>query len=124
MPERHLVGTVSELVPGSKKIVDVKGRSIGIYNVKGEFYAIRNVCPHQGAELCRGITTSLITSNGPGEFCFEREGEIVRCPWHFWEFDVKTGQMIVDPKMRAKSYDVSVEKYDVSVDEERIYVHV
>lgn len=121
---RHLVGNVSDLGPGSKQIIQVGGRSIGVYNINGEFYAIRNLCPHQSAQLCTGITTSFITSNGPGEFRFEREGEIVRCPWHFWEFDIKTGQMMVDPSRRTKTYEVTVERYDVTVDEEQIFVHI
>ncbi|ULL16771.1 Rieske (2Fe-2S) protein [Paenibacillus sp. H1-7] len=121
---RYLVGAVTEIPPGSKKIVEAGGRSIGVYNINGAFYAIRNLCPHQSAALCSGITTSFITSSQPGDFCFEREGEIVRCPWHFWEFDIKTGQMMVEPKTRTKVYDVTVEKYNVSVDEESIFVHV
>jgi len=121
---RYLVGTVSEIEPGSKKIVDAGGKSVGVYNVGGQFYAIRNLCPHQSAGLCEGITTSFVTSDYPGEYHFEREGEIVRCPWHFWEFDIKTGEMVVDPKTRTKVYDVSVEKYDVVVKEEQIFVHM
>ncbi|TBL72377.1 Rieske (2Fe-2S) protein [Paenibacillus thalictri] len=121
---RYLVGVVSELPPGSKKIVEAGGRSVGVYNINGQYYAIRNLCPHQSAALCAGITTSFVTSTGPGEYCFEMEGEIVRCPWHFWEFDIKTGQMVVDPKTRTKTYDVTVEKYNVTVDEECIFVHM
>lgn len=121
---RHFVGYTSEIAPGGKKIVDVGGRSIGLYNVNGRFYAIRNLCPHQGAPLCLGITTSFVTSSGRGDFCFELEGEIVRCPWHFWEFDIKTGHMVVDPKTRTKTYDVTVERFDVSVDEEQIFIHM
>lgn len=120
----YLVGAVTEIAPGSKKIVQAGGKSIGVYNIKGQFYAIRNLCPHQSAGLCEGITTALVTSDYPGEYHFEREGEIVRCPWHFWEFDIKTGQMIVDPSMRTMTYDVSVEKYDVVVDEEQVFVHI
>ncbi|MBO9607225.1 MAG: Rieske (2Fe-2S) protein [Paenibacillaceae bacterium] len=123
--KRYLVGTVSELLPGSKKIIDADGKSIGVYNVGGTFYALRNLCPHQGAALCSGITTSFLTwKQPPGEYCFEMEGEVVRCPWHFWEFDIKTGQMVVDPHTRTKRYDVTVERYDVTVDEEQIFVHL
>lgn len=122
---KYLVGQASELPPGTRHIVEAGGKSIGIYNVNGTYYAIRNLCPHQGAALCSGKTTALVTSSGPGDFQYEREGEIVRCPWHQWEFDIKTGQMIVDPKMRTMTYDVTVEKYDVSVDsEDRLYVHI
>lgn len=121
---RHLVGYVSEIPPGSRKIIEVAGRSIGVFNLDGRFYALRNVCPHQGAALCEGLLTSFVTSPEPGEFHYEKEGEIIRCPWHFWEFDIKTGCMVVDPATRTRSYDVTVEKFNVSVEEEQIFVHV
>ncbi|RKN85491.1 Rieske (2Fe-2S) protein [Paenibacillus ginsengarvi] len=120
----YAIGLASEIPPGAKKIVEVGGRSIGIYNLDGQFHAIRNLCPHQGAGLCEGVTASYVTSERPGRFSYEREGEIVRCPWHFWEFDIKTGCMIVDPKTRTKTYDVTVEKYEVSVDEQYLFVHL
>ncbi|TLS51656.1 Rieske (2Fe-2S) protein [Paenibacillus antri] len=122
---KYLVGKVGDIPPGGKKIVDAGSRSVGVYNVQGRYYALRNLCPHQGAALCTGVTTAFVTSSGPGDFAYECEGEIVRCPWHQWEFDVKTGQMVVDPATRTIAYEVSVEKYDVSVDdEEYIYVHI
>ena len=122
---KYLVGKKSELPPGSKAIVDAGGRSVGVYNLAGAYYAIRNLCPHQGAALCAGRTTSLVTASAPGQFAYECEGEIVRCPWHQWEFHIKSGQMVVDPKMRTGTYEVSLEKYDVTVDEEeRIFVHM
>ena len=52
---RHVVATVEEIPPGQRKIVEVAGRSIGIFNVSGEFFALRNRCPHQGGPLCRAI---------------------------------------------------------------------
>jgi nitrite reductase (NADH) small subunit len=122
---KYLVGKAAELPIGSKRIVEVGGKSVGIYNVNGSYYALRNLCPHQGAALCTGVTTAFVHSSGPGDFQYECEGEIVRCPWHQWEFDVKTGQMVVDPKMRTMTYEVSVEKYDVSVDEsDQVFVHI
>ncbi|ALS21422.1 MULTISPECIES: Rieske (2Fe-2S) protein [Paenibacillus] len=119
-----LVGKASEIPEGKKKIVEANGRSIGVYNIAGQFYAIRNTCPHQGAALCAGLTAAYITSTGPGHFEYERDGEIVRCPWHQWEFDIKTGCMIVDPKMRTKSYEVTVERYDVSIEDNEVYIHL
>ncbi|WML50919.1 Rieske (2Fe-2S) protein [Neobacillus sp. PS3-12] len=119
-----LVGKTSEIPEGEKKIITANGKSIGVYNIGGEFFAIRNTCPHQGAALCSGITTAFIDSSGPGNFTYQREGEIARCPWHQWEFDIKTGCMIVDPKKRTKSYEVTVERFDVSVEDKGIYVHI
>lgn len=124
MTQKHTVAKVSEIPPGTKKIVEAGGRSIGVYNLGGEFYALRNICPHHGAELCKGMITPLVVSSGPGHFDYEREGEIVRCPWHQWEFDIKTGCMIVDPALRTKSYEVTVETFGVSVEEGNVVVHM
>ena len=106
---RHVVARVGELPPGERRIVEVEGRSIGVFNVHGEYYALRNTCPHQGAPLCLGDVQGTAAPSRPGEYIWEREGEILRCPWHGWEFDLKTGRSIFNPhKMRVRSYEVSV----------------
>ena len=51
---RYVVGTVDEIPPGTRKIVEIAGRSIGVFNVGGEFFALRNRCPHQGGRSARG----------------------------------------------------------------------
>jgi 3-phenylpropionate/trans-cinnamate dioxygenase ferredoxin subunit len=107
---RYVVASVDEIPPGERKIVDVGGRSIGIFNVRGEYFALRNRCPHQGAQLCLGKTWGLVQGNLPGQFEFSRKGEILACPWHGWEFDMRTGQSWCDPhKLRVRAYQVSVE---------------
>ncbi len=106
---RHIVGTVAELPPGSRRIVEVAGRSIGVFNVGGEFFALRNSCPHQGGPLCVGHLTGFVTATAPGVYDYSREGEILRCPWHGWEFDVRTGRSWFDPsKVRVRRYEVAV----------------
>jgi nitrite reductase/ring-hydroxylating ferredoxin subunit len=129
---RHVVGRISELPPGERKIVDVEGRSIGIFNVHGQFYALRNRCPHQAAPLCLGAIKGMTLPGKPGEYIWAREGEILRCPWHGWEFDITTGRSIFNPhKTRVKTYEVtvepedeSVETYAVSVEDGLIVLHV
>jgi nitrite reductase/ring-hydroxylating ferredoxin subunit len=107
---KHVVGTVDEIPAGERKIVEIAGRSVGVFNVGGEFYALRNTCPHQGGPLCQGRVTGLIMARVPGEYSYTRRGEIVRCPWHGWEFDIKTGQSWFDPlQTRVRAYPVTVE---------------
>ena len=102
---------VDEIAPGSRKIVTVKGREIGVFNVGGEFFALINRCPHQGAPLCRGEIVGRAESRPmPGEYRLTRQGEMLRCPWHGWEFDIRTGQSWCDPdSVQARSYAVTVE---------------
>jgi len=112
---KYRVARVGEIPPGGRNIVEVAGRSIGIFNIGGEFFAIRNQCPHAGGPLCQGVVSGLVKSSEPGEYEYVRKGEIVRCPWHQWEFDVKTGQSWFDPvKTRVRRYETSVESDDAS----------
>ena len=107
----YVVGTVDEFETGGRKVVEVAGRSVGVFRVNGEFYALRNTCPHQGGPLCEGLLTGFLESSAPGDYRYTRRGEILRCPWHGWEFDVKTGQSWFDPAgVRVRSYAVTVEE--------------
>lgn len=108
---KHAVATVDEIPQGGRKIVELDGRSVGIFNVAGEFYAIRNTCPHQGGPLCAGVITGFVVSAEPGRYQYLRRGEVVRCPWHGWEFDIKTGLSWIDPtRIRVKRYPVTVQE--------------
>lgn len=105
----HVVARVDELPPGERRIVEIEGRSIGVFNVGGEFFALRNRCPHQGGPLCLGRTSGFLVGEAPGEYRYSRAGEILRCPWHGWEFDLRTGRSWFDPRStRVRDYAVTV----------------
>jgi len=116
---RYVVAAVDEIPPGGRKIVEVAGRSIGIFNLSGEFFALRNRCPHQGGPLCQGKIFGLVQAQAPGAIEYTRPGEILTCSWHGWEFDIRTGQSWCDPeRLRVRRYDVSVESGATLVAEE------
>jgi nitrite reductase (NADH) small subunit len=118
---RHIVGKVGELPPGERKVVEAEGRSIGVFNVGGNFYGLRNSCPHQAAPLCLGSVKGMAMPSKPGEYTWAREGEILRCPWHGWEFDITTGRSVFNPhKTRVRSYEVTVEPAAGSDEDERV----
>ena len=124
---KHVVGQTSEIPPGERRIVEAEGRSIGVFNVNGTYYALRNSCPHQLAPLCRGTVTGTTLPCKPGEYLWAREGEIVRCPWHGWEFNphrmrVKTYRVTVETAPTAD--DSSVETYPVTVENGLVILHV
>ncbi len=132
---RHVICRAGELQPGEVRIVEAEKRSIGIFNIRGDFYALRNTCPHKGAPLCRGIITGLVVSDEPLQMQMTRNGEVLRCPWHGWEFDITTGRSVYNPhRMLVKTYDVaveqmveddpSVETYPVQVEEEFLVLYV
>ncbi len=107
---RHVVARAGEIGPGGHKLVAVKGREIGLFNVGGEYFALSNRCPHEAGPLCQGKITGIVLSDGPGEYRIERPGEFLRCPWHGWEFDIRTGQSWCDPKStKVRSFQVKVE---------------
>lgn len=107
---REVLARAAEVPPGTCRILTARGREIGVFNVNGAFYALSNRCPHKGAELCRGMIVGLPQSDAPGEYHISRPGEFIRCPWHGWEFEIRTGQSWCDPNsVRARNFKVTVE---------------
>jgi 3-phenylpropionate/trans-cinnamate dioxygenase ferredoxin subunit len=135
---RYVVARSDEVPAGGRKIVDVAGRSIGIFRVGNELFAVRNRCPHQGGPLCDGRLSGFLVGDGPGQYRYSRAGEVVRCPWHGWEFDLRTGESWFDPATtRVRTYDVAVvagsqlargpftaETYAVTVEDDYVTVDV
>lgn len=111
---KYVVASVDEIPPGERKILDVGGRSIGVFNVDGEYFALRNRCPHQGGALCEGTLWGALKADVPGSFEYSPTKEILTCPWHGWEFHVRTGQSWCDPRrLRVRRYDVRIEEGSV-----------
>ena len=135
---KHVVAAAGDLPPGSRKLVTIDGRTIAIFNIGGELFALLNRCPHQGGSLCEGRLIGLLESAEPGHYRYTRPGEILRCPWHGWEFDVRTGKSYCDPaRTRTKTYEVALEPgrtvvegpyvaetFPVSVEEHYVVVEV
>jgi len=110
----YTVGKVEELPPGERKIVPVGGKGgIGVFNINGEFYALRNLCPHKGGPLCQGRLRPHIISSETYQVKYERDNEIIKCSWHQWEFDIKTGVALYDSRLRVRTYPVTVEKDEI-----------
>ena len=107
---RHVIASVDELPPGTRKFLTIGERPIAVFNIKGEFFGLLNRCPHQGAALCEGPLIGLAQSSDPGEIEYTRLGEIIRCPWHGCEFDIRTGQSWCDPdSVWVRRFEVKVE---------------
>ena len=106
-----VVGKVSDFENGDRKIIDVNGKSVGVFRIDDEFYAIRNRCPHQFGPLCLGSLASRAVSDRPGEVTMDPGPPLLACPWHGWEYDIATGQSFMGPgrgNMSARRYDVNV----------------
>ena len=95
------IAETKDVPPGTGKAVEVEGKSIALFNVAGTFCAIDNTCPHEGGPLGEGALV----------------GEVVTCPWHNTEFNVKTGAALgplTDDDVR--SFPVKVQGNDVLVE--------
>ena len=116
MKRKINIGT-ADLQPGERRIIEVKGRRIGLFNVNGRYFALHNRCPHMGGNLCEGPITGTTLETDEIAFVYGRQNELLRCGWHGWEFDIQTGQCLVDERMKARTYQVTQE-------EEQLYLHL
>ena len=95
--EKFAVAGVNEVGPGVGRIIVAGGMEIGLFAVGDGYRAYRNLCPHAGAPICRGE----ITRNADAQ-------QILRCPWHAWEFDLATGESLTYVGCRLDSFPVEV----------------
>ena len=107
---RHIVCPAAELPPGQRRIVQIGKRSIGVFNVNGAYHAIANVCPHQLAPLCKGTLAQTAYADKADEWDWDEDSCVIRCPWHGWEFDLRSGRSVFNPhRTGVTSYEVAVE---------------
>ena len=101
MGEYLKVAKTSEIDDQCVKCVEVKGRSIALFNLGGEFYCIDDQCPHEDGPLSEGFV----------------EGDEVECPWHAARFNIKTGKKLCEPAYDdVSTYNVRVSGDDVEVE--------
>jgi nitrite reductase (NADH) small subunit len=93
------VASTADLKPGAAMRVEVDGKAIALFNVAGKIYATDNTCLHQGGPLGEGIL----------------HGEIITCPWHMWEWNVRTGEKLGESSLKLATYPVEVEGTDIKV---------
>lgn len=114
--EYESVAAVEDLRPGEGLGVEVNGIEMALFNVEGDYYAIANRCGHQRAPLCKTGHQKL-----NGDKCYsptlgliDGETPSVHCPWHLWEWNLKSGENPVTG-MRISTFDVRVEDGEVQV---------
>jgi 3-phenylpropionate/trans-cinnamate dioxygenase ferredoxin subunit len=101
----------AELPEGTWKTLVVGRREIVVVNAQGELFAVFNRCPHQQAMLSKGRLARAPAAGGPvGEIGYGPGVHVLRCPWHHYEFDLRTGRCLADPdRLRVAAYEVREE---------------
>ena len=108
---------VDELPPATMRTVMNGDTPIVVARTgAGAYHAVRGYCAHQGAMLGGGRLTWLTCDQEGGGYGLSRAGEILRCPWHSFEYDVTTGRCVTDPRLRLRTYPVRVEGANVVLD--------
>ncbi|MEF8975267.1 MAG: Rieske (2Fe-2S) protein [Halapricum sp.] len=117
---RHIVCDEEEISDGDRFLVELEGKDIGVFKLDGEYYAYVDWCIHQGGPCCEGEVSGSVDASFDPETLevtleWSREGEILLCPWHGWEYDLRTGECR-SRKGKLVSYPVEVEDGAVVVD--------
>jgi nitrite reductase (NADH) small subunit len=115
------VGSLSDFPAGSHRIVTAGRRRVGVFNIDGEFFALPNICPHQFGPLCEGKVngTTVCSAETGWKLEWQRAGEILTCPWHGMEFDIRTGKSLASPRLWVRPYRVEIRDNQVLVSTSR-----
>jgi nitrite reductase/ring-hydroxylating ferredoxin subunit len=106
-----LVGKISDFKDGDRRIVFVGDHEIGVFREHGTFYDYSNYCLHQGGPACEGLTIAKVEERlmpdmtSKGLYFSDTELHFV-CPWHGYEYDIKTGECVSDRKLKLRKYEV------------------
>jgi nitrite reductase/ring-hydroxylating ferredoxin subunit len=104
------VAKSADLKDGDRRIVNAGQREIGVFHKDGAYYAYSNICLHQGGPACEGLTiANVVDIIGPDRtYEGQKFGDEMHfvCPWHGWEYDLKTGEMVGDRKQKLRKYEV------------------
>ncbi len=95
---RHVIGEAADFADREIRRVVVADKPLCLVRLGEEFFALADRCPHGGARLSGGRFSGVVESEGPGHYRLCRPDEMLKCPWHGWEYDVRTGQSWSDPK--------------------------
>jgi len=115
-----IIGSVSEFSDPGRKIIGFEGFEVAIFKLDGEFFAYLNQCPHMGGPACQGKMIAKVeeiiaddrTSKG---MTFSKTKLHVACPWHGFEFDIRTGVHPGNPRARLRKVDVAVSDGEVMI---------
>ncbi|MDX8524598.1 Rieske (2Fe-2S) protein [Mesorhizobium sp. MSK_1335] len=107
---------VAEVTIGQPKIATFGRMSVGIFQLGDGYAALLNICPHRAGLLCEGPICGTTRQTDKTEFVYERAGELVRCAWHGWEFDIRSGKCLVDDRLKARTFPVHLDGEDLYVE--------
>lgn len=116
----YVVADGDAVADGDRIVVDIDGREIGVFRIDGEYYAYPNVCQHQQGPLCEGTVTGTVDASFDREeldleIDWTDEGEVLSCPWHGWEYHLRTGQCLSRTDLRLPSFPIEERDGDVVV---------
>jgi len=117
--ELHEFCQLADLSEKEFLIKEINGKSIGAILVDGVVHTILNYCPHEAAEVCKGKVTGTVLPSNVGEYLYDGNQKVISCPWHGWEFDIKSGKALFESE---KSYRLKTIKN--SIVNNKIYVGV
>ncbi len=115
---KYAVCALDQLQSGKPLITIVNGIEIGVYFSNDQVYAVRNVCPHKLAPVCKGTLGGTMLPGEPCEYRYGLEGQVLKCPWHGWEFSVSSGEALFGISNRK------VKTYPASVEDNQVYVEL
>ena len=118
--QHFYVGSIDDFNDKEKKVVIVENIEVGIFRLDDDFFAWKNICPHQGGPVCQGRMYPLVNEKLDKEKkshgrTYNKTKINIVCPWHGLEFDIRTGKHPGNPSMALESCNIKIKRRDIYV---------
>jgi nitrite reductase (NADH) small subunit len=107
------LGSIASFSDPGRRVVEIDGVEFGVFHVNGHFSAYVSICPHMGGPVCQGkilprVEEDIAADRRSRGFVFSKTQTNIVCPWHGYEFDIRTGRHQGNPSLQLRSLDVRI----------------
>jgi nitrite reductase/ring-hydroxylating ferredoxin subunit len=114
------LGPASAFTDPGRRVVEIDGVEVGVFRLDGKFTAYENICPHMGGPVCQGkvlprVVEEVAADRRSNGMAFSKSQTNIVCPWHGYEFDIRTGRHQGHQRLRLRALEVRIADGDVFV---------
>ena len=116
----YSAGSAADYAEGERRVVVCGDKEVGIFRLGGEFFGWHNRCAHRAGPICQGRVLKRVLEPVDADGCtrsqvFDEDVHHIICPWHGYEYDIRTGEHPGNPQIRLRKAELAVREGELYV---------